>query len=98
MLFKHIAVASLAATFLALGAESISAQNTTTGGTVSSGASQSSSSVGATQSREARPETIGDGNKGRISNADSTKGGTIGADGSLPKPKVDDPKYRCLAP
>ena len=98
MLFKHIAVASLAATFVAIGAGSISAQNTTAGGPVSSGASQTSPSVGATQSREARPETIGEGNEGRISKADSKKGGTIGADGSLPKPTVDDPKYRCLAP
>ena len=97
MIFK--VVASLAAAFLALGGGSISAQNTMTGGTVSPGARQTSPSVGTSQSREAKPETIGETNQGRIRNADPNKGGKIGADGSLPKPNVkDDPQHRCLAP
>ena len=99
MFFKHVVVASLAAGFLALGGGSLSAQNTMIGGTVSSGAKQTSPSVGTSQSGEAKPETIGEGNQGRISNADPKRGGKIGPDGSLPKPNVkDDPQHRCLAP
>ena len=99
MIFKHIVAASLAAGFLALGGGSISAQNTMTGGTVSSGASQTSPSGGTSQSREAKPETIGEGDQGRITKANPDKGGKIGADGSPPKPNVkDDPQHRCLAP
>ena len=99
MFFKHITVGSLAAAFLALGGGSISAQNTMTGGTVSSGASQNSSGVGTSQSGQARPATIGEGDRGRITKANPKKRGKTGADGSPPKPNVkDDPKYRCLAP
>lgn len=75
------------------------AQNAAVSGSAS--ASAPPATIDASGSAKTNQGTIGASSRaeGRIEKADRRKGGRVGKDGSLPKPKVkDDPQHRCLAP
>ena len=98
MFLRSLAIA-IAPIFFAAAVTASHAQNATVSGSAS--ASAPLATIDASGSTKTNQGTIGAGSRaeGRIEKADRRKGGRVGKDGSLPRPKVkDDPQHRCLAP
>ena len=99
MFLRSLAIA-IAPIIFAAAVTASHAQNATVSGSAS--ASAPPATIDASGSTKTNQGTIGAGSRaeeGRIEKADRRKGGRVGKDGSLPRPKVkDDPQHRCLAP
>lgn len=98
MFLRSLAIA-IAPIIFAAAVTASHAQNATVSGSAS--ASAPLATIDASGSTKTNQGTIGAGSRaeGRIEKADRRKGGRVGKDGSLPRPKVkDDPQHRCLAP
>jgi hypothetical protein len=98
-MFLRSLVTAVTLTICAVGVTAGQAQNATVSGSAS--ASTPPATIDTSGSVKTNQGTIGASSRaeGRIEKADRRKGGRVGKDGSLPKPKVkDDPQHRCLAP